>query len=484
MSKNNEHMQRRTKIIATLGPATDSVAMLEKIIHAGVDIVRLNFSHDVHEKHQQRIEMVRQAAKKQDRVIGILADLQGPKIRVANFKEKRVILNIGDQFILDASLADDAGTQQSVGIDYKNLPKDVAANDILLLDDGRLRFKVEKVDRDKIICRVEVGGMLSNHKGINRLGGGLSAESLTQKDIDDLRFALSLNVDYIAISFPRNAEDILKAKHLIQGFKGSAGVIAKIERAEAVKNVDAIIEASDGVMVARGDLAVEIGDAEVPLVQKDIIHRCRSLNKPVIIATQMMESMIENTVPTRAEVSDVANAVLDNADAVMTSAETAVGKHPVLVIEAMARTCLVSEKQPRSHVSRHRVECTFKRIDEAIAMSTMYAANHLDIHAIIALTESGVTPLWMSRIRTAIPIYGLSRSTKTLGRMTLYRGVYPIAFDPTKCTRDEVNRKAIEAVEMQKLLNKSDLVILTKGDHMGVGGGSNALKILVVGQVE
>lgn len=484
MSKNNNYMQRRTKIIATLGPATDSLEMLEKIIHAGVDIVRLNFSHDTHEKHQQRIERVRQAAKKQDRVIGILADLQGPKIRVANFKEKKIFLNSGDRFILDAALADDAGTQQSVGIDYKNLPHDVSAGDILLLDDGRLRFNVEAVEGEKIICRVDVGGVLSNHKGINRLGGGLSAESLTSKDVSDLQFVLQLNVDYVAISFPRHADDILKAKQLIQEFKGTAGVIAKIERAEAVKNIDAIIEASDGVMVARGDLAVEIGDAEVPLAQKDMIHRARSLNKPVIIATQMMESMIENTVPTRAEVSDVANAVLDNVDAVMTSAETAVGKYPVLVVEAMARTCLVSEKQPRSHVSRHRVECTFKRIDEAIAMSTMYAANHLDIHAIIALTESGMTPLWMSRIRTAIPIYGLSRSAKSLGRMTLYRGVYPIAFDPTQCTRDEVNRKAIEAVEVHGLLHKDDLVVLTKGDHMGVGGGSNALKILVVGQVE
>lgn len=483
MSKNTEHMQRRTKIIATLGPATDDPKMLEKIIQTGVDIVRLNFSHDKHEKHQQRIEMVRQVAKKQDRVIGILADLQGPKIRVANFKDKKIFLNPGDEFILDAGMDDDAGDQNSVGIDYKNLPKDVSAGDILLLDDGRLRFSVTKVSGKKIICHVEVGGVLSNHKGINRLGGGLSAESLTQKDIDDLEFVLSLSVDYIAISFPRNADDILKAKELIQKFKGKAGVVAKIERTEAVKNIDSIIEASDGVMVARGDLAVEIGDAEVPLVQKEIIHRARALDKPVIIATQMMESMIENTVPTRAEVSDVANAVLDNTDAVMLSAETAVGKHPDLVVAAVVRTCIVSEKQPESHVSGHRVECHFRRIDEAIAMATMYTANHLDIQAIITLTESGVTPLWMSRIRTAIPIYGLSRSPQTLGRMTLYRGVYPIAFDPTQYTRDEVNRKAVEVLEKQGLLKDGDLVALTKGDHMGIGGGSNALKILVTGQV-
>ncbi|QTS84183.1 pyruvate kinase [Coxiella endosymbiont of Amblyomma nuttalli] len=483
MSKNNNHMLRRTKIIATLGPATDKPYLLETVIHEGVDIVRLNFSHDIHEKHKKRIEMVREAAKKQERVIGILADLQGPKIRVSSFKAGKIHLKKGEQFILDAKLLPNEGTKKSVGIDYKNLTKDVKAGDILLLDDGRLKLIVQRIKDDRIICRVTVGGELSSHKGINRLGGGLSAASMTKKDIDDLKFALSLNVDYIAISFPRDAEDVLKAKYLIQKHKGEAGVIAKIERAEAVKNIDVIIKASDGVMVARGDLAVEIGDAEVPLVQKDIIHRARSLDKPVIIATQMMESMIRTTVPTRAEVSDVANAVLDNTDAVMLSAETAVGHYPALAVAAMARTCMVAESQPRSHISRHRVECRFKRVDEAIAMVTMYTANHLNIKAIVALTESGITTLWMSRIRTAIPIYALSRFDKSLGRITLYRGVYPMKFDPTQYTREEVNVKAIEIMQKQALLREGDLVILTKGDHMGVGGGSNAMKIIVVGKV-
>lgn len=481
MSKNNQHMLRRTKIIATLGPATDDSSILEEMITEGVDIVRLNFSHDCHEHHKKRIEMVRKAAKKQERVIGILADLQGPKIRISSFKKGKIVkLQKGDKFILDAELPPEEGTEEKVGIDYKNLPRDVKANDILLLDDGRLKLIVQCVEGNKIVCLVEVGGNLSNHKGINRLGGGLSAESMTEKDIEDLKFCLHLDVDYIAISFPRDAEDVLKAKRLVQIFKGTAGVIAKIERAEAVRNIDAIIEASDGVMVARGDLAVEIGDAQVPLAQKDIIHRARSLDKPVIIATQMMESMIHASVPTRAEVSDVANAVLDNTDAVMLSAETAVGDYPVLAVGAVARTCVASELQPRSHVSRHRVECRFKRIDEAIAMATMYTANHLDIKAIVALTESGITPLWMSRIRTAIPVYGLSRFDKTLGRMTLYRGVYPIKFDPTQYSRQEVNSKAIEVMEKQELLQRGDLLILTKGDHMGVGGGSNAMKILTV----
>lgn len=483
MSKNKERMERRTKIIATLGPATDDLAMLQRIIHQGVDLVRLNFSHDTHEKHEERIHAVRKAAQQQNRVIGILADLQGPKVRVSSFKSDKIQLNEGDTFTLDASLAEEDGDKNAVGIDYKELPSDVGQNDILLLNDGRLKLIVKKVRGSKIICRVEVGGELSNHKGINRQGGGLSAASLTKKDIADLKFVVGLEVDYIAVSFPRNADDIKCAKNLIKEGKGTASVIAKIERTEAVENIDAIIEESDGVMVARGDLAVEIGDAEVPLVQKDIIHRARSLDKPVIIATQMMESMIHNSVPTRAEVSDVANAVLDNTDAVMTSAETAVGDYPDLVIAVMARTCIVAESQPHSHVSRHRVECRFQRIDEGIAMATMYTANHLNITAIITLTESGVTPLWMSRIRTAIPIYGLSRYKKSLGRMTLYRGVYPIEFDPTQYGRDDINREAVGVMEKQGLLKNGDLVILTKGDYMGIGGGSNAMKVLVVGQV-
>ena len=482
-NKQNKHMQRRTKIIATLGPATDDPKVLEQIIQEGVDIVRLNFSHDTHEKHQRRIEMVRSAAKQQARVIGILADLQGPKIRVSSFKTGKIKLKKGDTFTLDAALAPEVGDEKSVGIDYKALPKDVSVDDVLLLDDGRLTFIVEKVSGAKIVCRVEVGGELSNHKGINRQGGGLSAPALTDKDIKDLQFVLTLDVDYIAISFPRNAEDILRARHLIEAGKGQAGIIAKIERTEAVKNIDAIIEVSDGVMVARGDLAVEIGDAEVPLVQKDIIHRARNLDKPVIIATQMMESMIHATVPTRAEVSDVANAVLDNTDAVMLSAESAVGDYPALAVASMARVCLASETQPRSHLSRHRIERRFQRIDEAIAMATMYTANHLDIKAIITLTESGGTPLWMSRIRTAIPICALSRYKKSLGKMTLYRGVYPVEFDPTQWSRDEVNAKAVEVMQARGLLQNGDLVILTKGDYMGIGGGSNALKVLVVGEV-
>ena len=474
---------RQTKIIATLGPATDDIDSMRLLLGAGTNLVRLNFSHGSHEQHQGRIDLVRKVAQELGVRIGILADLQGPKIRVAKFKDGPIELAKDDNFCLDASMDESAGDQTAVGIDYKELPQDVATGDMLLLDDGRLRLRVESVADSKINCCVEVGGKLSNNKGINREGGGLSAPALTDKDITDMQFAVKANVDYIAISFPRDAADMEYARQVMQSFDGNAGLIAKIERYEAIGNLDAIIAASDATMVARGDLAVEVGDENVPLLQKQIIQRSRSLDKPVITATQMMESMIESTVPTRAEVSDVANAVLDHTDAVMLSAESAVGKHPHVVVEAMVRACLGAEASPKAKISGHRMECQFTRPDEAAAMATMYTANHLDITVIVAMTESGATPLWMSRIKTHIPIYGFSRHDATLGLMTLYRGVYPIFFDITQHERDMVNRAAIELLEKKNIVKNGDQIILTKGDYLGVGGHTNSMKILVAGKV-
>ncbi|MBX9585876.1 MAG: pyruvate kinase [Gammaproteobacteria bacterium] len=477
-------MLRRTKIVATLGPATDNIENLKKIIIAGVDIVRVNFSHGSREEHEARINMVRQCAKEHERVVGILADLQGPKIRVARFVEGSVDLEVGESFCLDADLPKEAGNNHAVGIDYKDLPKDVRSGDTLLLDDGRIVMLVESVEGNKIHCEVLSGGKLSNNKGINRLGGGLSAGALTDKDRKDLQLAADLDVDYVAISFPRSAKDMLEAKELLEkAGANNIGTVAKIERTEAVTNIDEIILASDAVMVARGDLAVEIGDAEVPAVQKHIIRRARFHNRPVITATQMMESMIESSVPTRAEVSDVANAVLDGTDAVMLSAETAVGKHPELVVAAVARACLGVEKHPIATKGSSAPENNFTRVDEAIAVASMYTANHLNIVAIIALTESGATPLWMSRIRTNIPVFGLSRLQKTRAKMSLFRGVYPLEFDVTVLNRDEVNRSAVAELEKRGFVKKGDLVIITKGDHMGILGGTNALKIVQVGEV-
>ena len=480
---NNIVNERRTKIVATLGPATDSPEKLEALFKAGVNVVRLNFSHGTHEEQLQRINWVRQVAKAMNIYVGIIADLQGPKIRVANFADGPIELKTGDRFILDAEQDENSGDQHSVGIDYKDLPSDVAANDVLLLNDGQISMTVVKVDGAKIHCDVVAGGLLSNHKGINRQGGGLSAKALTDKDREDLDFAVKQNVGYIAISFPRNAEDILEAKALIRqvGVEEEPGVIAKIERAEAIDEIENIVIASDGVMVARGDLAVEIGDAEVPLVQKAIIHHARSLDRPVIVATQMMESMIHCRVPTRAEVSDVANAVLDNVDAVMLSAETAAGSFPVEAVEMMSRVCQRVEKQPGSHISGHRVELNFEFIDEAIAMAAMYTANHLDTKAIIAMSASGKTPLIMSRIRTAIPIYGFSHSLKTLRKMTLFRGVTPVFFNAFDYkTIHSVNHAALKRFLEFVPLDEGDTVLLTKGDVAGIEGGTNTMKILQV----
>lgn len=471
---------RRTKIVATLGPASNDLDMLKKMITAGLDIVRLNFSHGTASDHEKRVVLVREAAKACGKEIGVLADLQGPKIRIARFRKDKVNLQENDIFVLDANLASDEGDTQQVGIDYKTLPQDVKSGDILLLDDGRLVFEVKSVEGERISCLVKIGGILSNNKGINRQGGGLSAKALTDKDKADLKTAVKLGADYIAISFPRSAEDVYEARQLIQEAGGDCGIVAKIERAEAIVAIDEIIKASDAVMVARGDLGVEIGDAELPAVQKHIINRARALDKAVITATQMMESMIHNAIPTRAEVFDVANAVLDGTDAVMLSAETATGDHPDVVITAMARICQTAEKQRLTQVSRHRVECEFQRVDEAIAMATMYAANHFNIRTIIALTESGSTPLWMSRIRSGIPIYGLTSSLKTERKMTLYRGVYPIGFNNVDKDKD-INQQAIQVLLNKNIVNTGDYVIITRGDSLGQSGGTNSMKIVRVG---
>lgn len=474
---------RRTKILATLGPASEDPEVLRSMIQAGLNAVRCNFSHGTAEDHGKRVALVRKIAAEEGKTIGILADLQGPKIRVAKFKNKSVNLSEGADFVLDADLDKEAGDEHQVGIDYKDLPRDVKTGDTLLLDDGKIVFKVKNVQGNKVFCSVIEGGVLSNNKGINKLGGGLTAPALTDKDKRDIVTAAALKVDYVAVSFPRSAADMNETRELLAKEGCHAGLIAKIERTEAVRDIDEIIKASEGVMVARGDLAVEIGEEYVPGVQKQLIQRSRELDRIVITATQMMESMIENSSPTRAEVSDVANAVLDGTDAVMLSAETASGKHPVKVIKAMDRICRAAEQNPMTRQSKHRVECYFNRVDEAIAMASMYVANHLDVKAILALTESGSTPLWMSRIKSHLPIYALTRNIATMGKVTLYRGVEPIQFDSTKMPAAEVNAAAVDELLKRKVVEKSDLVLVSSGDHMGEHGGTNQLKILTVGSI-
>lgn len=480
-------MNRRTKIVTTLGPGTDNPEILEQLILAGANVVRLNFSHGKAEDHKRRANLVREISAKHGHYVAILGDLQGPKIRIACFKNKQIELHENDEFYLDASLDDDAGDETQVGIDYKDLPNDVVKGDRLLLDDGRLELAVLNVEGVRVKCKVIMGGTLSDNKGINRKGGGLSAPSLTDKDRQDIKVAADIGVDYLAVSFPRSAADIMEATNLTRNAGSKAGIVAKIERSEVVMDpqlLDEVILASDVVMVARGDLGVEIGDAELIGVQKHIIKRARTLNKLVITATQMMESMITSAVPTRAEVFDVANAVLDGTDAVMLSAETATGAHPVQVVKTMSRVCMGAEQHKISVVSDHRVDSAFDCSDEAIAMAAMYTANHLKgVKAIICLTETATTPLWMSRIRSGIPIYALTRHQATRQKVALYRGVEAIPYDATAVERKDVNRLAVSELESRHLVSKGDLVILTKGEYMGIDGGTNAMKILTVGNV-
>ena len=473
-------MLRRTKIVATLGPACSDPKVLDKMIEGGVDVVRLNFSHGSAEEHQQRCELVRSLAKTRGRAVGVLVDLQGPKIRIGKFKDGKISLKTGDKFIFDATC--ELGDQARVGLDYKDLVKDVTRGATLLLDDGRIEMWVEEVQGSEVHCKVVQGGVLSNNKGINRKGGGLSASALTEKDIEDIKTAAAIKADYLAVSFPRSAADIQQAREILRAAGGRAWIVAKIERAEAIQALDEILNASDAIMVARGDLGVEVGDAAVPALQKRMTRMAREKNKVVITATQMMESMIENPIPTRAEVSDVANAVLDGTDAVMLSAETAAGKYPVEAISAMHRVCLEAEKEYDSMAGARVMDQGFLRVDEAIAMSAAFTALHLNIKAIAAMTQSGSTALWMSRISTHVPIYALTPEVETRRKVTLFRGVYPVNFKPSSNERDQLLSEAEDELRRRGAVRNGDLILLTIGEPIGKPGGTNTMKIVRVGE--
>lgn len=476
---------RRTKIVATLGPSTDSVEMLEALIKAGVNVVRLNFSHGTHDDHRERANNVRRLARKLHRTVAILGDLQGPKIRIAKFSAGPIVLGMGDQFALDGAVDRDAGDKHQVGIDYSNLPEDVSTGDRLLLDDGRVVLEVVSVSGQRIETKTVVAGKLSNNKGINREGGGLSAEALTDKDRADIVLAAELEVDYLAVSFVRSGADIELARGLLEDAGGNAMMVAKVERAEAVADTDVlddIIEASDCVMVARGDLGVEIGDAELIGVQKDLISRARKANRTVITATQMMESMIDSQLPTRAEVFDVANAVLDGTDAVMLSGETAAGQFPLETVEAMARIIIGAERSPIIQQSQHRLHQQFGGVDESIAMAVMYTANHLEgVKAIISLTETGKTPLWMSRISSSLPIFAFTAHQGAENRMAMFRGVVPVTFNTLIIPPEEMNQSVVAELQRRGIVKVGDLVIISKGDFINVHGGTNTMKVVRVG---
>ena len=477
-----ETQVRRTKIIATLGPATDAPGMLKKILAEGVDVVRLNMSHGKAEDHARRAKEVREVAAELGREVAVLADLQGPKIRIEKFLAGPVILKSGDPFELDCRTEAPPGDATRIGVSYLNLYNDVKAGDMLLLDDGLISLKVDKIEGTSIHTTVVAGGALSDRKGINRQGGGLSLAALAEKDKNDIKVAAQINADFLAVSFVKSAADIEESRKLMRAAGGSAAMVAKIERSEAIGPALAgIIDASDVVMVARGDLGVEIGDAELPGIQKKIIRETLARNKVVITATQMMQSMVESPIPTRAEVLDVANAVLDGTDAVMLSQETAAGKHPDKAVAAMARVCLGAENGFEVGEEFTAPTVRLERVDQAIALATMYTARHIGVRAIIALTESGGTAQWLSRYRSRVPIYALSRRIGARRRMMIYRDVTPIAFDAHGVDPAHAAKAAVQTLFNLGHLSESDRVILTTGDHTGQHGGTNTMKLLRVG---
>ena len=472
-------LRRATKIVATLGPASSAPVLLEQMILAGVNVVRLNFSHGKAQDHIDLATTVRAAAQRAGREVAIMADLQGPKIRVGQFADGKVLLVRGAPFVLDASRTE-PGDMDGVGLDYKELPRDVSDGDVLLLDDGLIVLTVVGVQGEAVHTMVTVGGELSNNKGINKQGGGLTAPALTAKDMEDIRTAMRFQADYVAVSFPKNAIDMEMARQLCNvaaaEFRHKPGLIAKIERAEAIPHLEAILHASDGIMVARGDLAVEVGNAAVPALQKKMIRMARALDKVVITATQMMESMITNPVPTRAEVSDVANAVLDGTDAVMLSAETAVGKYPLETVKEVATICAAAEAAEDAQQDANFVGRTFGRIDQSIAMGALFTAHHLGAKAIVAMTDSGATALWMSRHSIHIPIYALTPKIATQRKMAMYRNVRPLLMD-TSADRDTALEQAESHLKSRGIVQRGDVYAITCGEPMGAAGGTNMLKI-------
>ena len=474
-------MIRRTKIVATLGPASSTPEVLERMINAGVDVVRINFSHGTREEHIEHAELARSLARAAGQTVGVLADLQGPKIRIGKFEHGKITLKAGDKFVLDAEC--EMGDQEKVGLDYKELPNDVGTGATLMLDDGRIVLGVSQVKGRQVHCVVEQGGVLSNNKGINRKGGGLSAPALTPKDMEDIKTAAALKADYLAVSFPRTGEDMRWARDLMHQAGGKSLMMAKIERSEAILALDDILLASDAIMVARGDLAVEVGDAVVPALQKRMIRAARLNNKLVVTATQMMESMITSPIPTRAEVSDVANAVLDGTDAVMLSAESAAGDYPVETVEAMARVCLEAEKEFLASQDQRRFQSGIPdTIEEAIARATMFTASNLKIRAIAALTQSGHTVLLMSRRNSNVPIFALSPQEGTRRKMTLFRGVYPIKFSGGSNDPESILGLAETELLKRGAVHNGDLIIMTIGEPVGKAGGTNTMKIVKVGE--
>lgn len=476
---------KKTKIIATIGPASESQAMLANFVKAGVNVCRLNFSHGTYEGVLAQLENIRAVSEKMAKPVAILQDLSGPKIRIGDFYQECVMLKKGSIFTLTTKAC--VGNETKVFVNYATLPNEIKKGDTVLLDDGKKRLEVIFVADDEIKCRVIVGGETKGRRGVNLPGASLKISCLTPKDKKDLVFGLKNKVEYIALSFVRRPADIRELRSLLVKAKSKAKIIAKIETEEAIKNIDAIIGETDGVMVARGDLAVEVPSEEVPILQKMIIRKCNQVGKPVIVATQMLESMITSPVPTRAEVSDVANSILDGADAVMLSEESALGEYPVEAVTMMAKVALIAEQNyPHQEIISRGVVAHERRkndehrgIVDAVTFMAVSIAVAVDARAIVALTESGFTARMLSRHRPKQPIVAMSTSKVVVKQLALSFGCHPVYTE--KLTSIEEVMKIVRAFTLaNKFAKKGDTVVVVAGVPFGRVGGTNMVLVEVI----
>jgi pyruvate kinase len=454
--------------------------MVKSLVDAGMDVARLNFSHGDYSDHEANYNYVRSASDATGRAVGILADLQGPKIRLGRFSTGATLWATGETVRI--TVEDVMGVHDRVSTTYKNLAVDASPGDRLLVDDGNVGLVVDAIEGDDVVCKVTEGGRVSNNKGLSLPGMNVSVPAMSEKDIADLEFALKLGVDLIALSFVRSPADIEQVHEIMDRVGRRVPVIAKLEKPEAIANLEAIVLAFDAIMVARGDLGVELPLEEVPLVQKRAIQMARENAKPVIVATQMLESMIEHSRPTRAEASDVANAVLDGTDAVMLSAESASGQYPVETIAAMNRICIEAERTQPVNLDSDFLNRVFQRVDQSIALAAIFTAYHLKVKAIASLTESGSTALWMSRLNCGVPIYALTAQTTTRYRCTLFRDVYPLMVKYVGENREELLAEAEAVLVRHGIVKEGDIIVLTIGEPIGKSGGTNTMKIVKVGE--
>ena len=468
-------IKQKTKIICTIGPASGSERVIRQLISCGMNVARLNFSHGTYEEHKQKIEFIRRASEDLDHPVAILQDLQGPKIRVGGIPSPGITLKSGESFILTSE--EKVATREMVSVSHKNLPREVKPEDRILLADGLLELVVNSVDSDRIHCTVVTGGLLTSHKGINLPTGSIQARSMTLKDLADLKFGLDQNVDYIALSFVRTAEDILNVREVVRERGKKTPVIAKIEKHEALDNIDEIMKVSDGIMVARGDLGVEIPLENVPGIQKMLIRKSNDAGKPVIIATQMLRSMVDSPRPTRAEATDVANAVLDGADAIMLSEETAMGEYPVEAVKYMAR---IAEQAEKDFPHEKYLKLMPKpEISESVAYAACVIADHLNASALIATTQSGFTAKQISKFRPRSNLLSVSPDPVTVRRLTLYWGCIPTLLARKENTDEMIEEATLAALETG-LVSKGDNIVITAGYPLWVTGTTNIIQVKTV----